>query len=124
MIDFIDEIFNRKVSAEGLVLYKMLSKDEEEMQGLYRQAKLEQIHKKGIVILMKEKVEEKTILLTKIHIKGEEREIKASCIAINCEKINEQNVFRVELEFIILKAIDTKLIDNYITESLNKVFKI
>lgn len=102
----------------------MLSKNDEEMQGLYRQAKLEQVYKKGIVVLMKEKVEERTILLTKIHIKGEEREIKASCIAVSCEKFKEQNLYRVDLEFIILRSIDTKLIDNYITENLGKVFKI
>ncbi len=124
MINFIDEMFNKKIPVEGITLYKTLSKDDIEMQGLFRQAKLIAIHKKGVDIIMKEKVEEKTIMLIKIHIKGEEREIKASCIVTNCEKLSDDKSYKVELEFMILKSIDIKLIDNYITENLDKVFKI
>lgn len=124
MFNYIDEMFEKKVPVNGLVLYKTLSRDDEEMQGLFRQAKPVAIHKKGIDIIMKEKVEEKTIMLIKIHIKGEEREIKASCVVNTCEKLPDEKSYKVELEFMILKPIDIKLIDNYIMENLEKVFKI
>jgi len=124
VINLIDEIFDKKIPVEGLVLYKTLSRDDEVMQGLFRQAKPISINKKGIDILIKERVEEKTIMLTKIHIKGEEREIKASCVVVNCEKLFDEKSYKVELEFMILKPIDIKLIDNYITDNLDKVLKL
>ena len=122
-MDIIDEIFNIKIPTQGIVQYKILDSSDENMQGLFRQAQLISIHRKGIEIIMKEKVVEKDIMLIKMNLNGEKAEIKASCLINSCVKLEKERAYKTDLEFIILKSDDARKIAKFIDANQKKLLK-
>lgn len=123
-MDILDDIFNLKIPINGIVQYKILDSSDENMQGLFRQAQLVSISRKGLEILMKEKVVEKDIMLVKMNLNGEKTEIKASCMINSCVKLEKEKSYKTDLEFIILKSDDARKIIKFIDTNLKKMIKI
>jgi hypothetical protein len=117
--DFLNEIEEliakkHKVYVGADVRYKILDRDDDDYQGLYKEAKTISISRRGMTLLMKQRVKPEDAMLIELFLGTDGRKIKACCESIGCRKESFNLGYEVEIQYIILKENDKNYIDEYI----------
>jgi hypothetical protein len=99
---FIEEMFEDRVHVKLDVMYKVLDKNDQDYQGLYKRTETIYIDKKGMAVLLRQKSEPGDIFLVEMFFEEDCSLIKACCEVSSAEVI-KGNVWVVKLDFIIIK---------------------
>ncbi len=122
--DFLHDLKQRidkkhdNVFAGLAVRYKVLDKDDTDNQGLYKEAQTIVIGKKGITLLVKQRIKPEDAILVEL-ILPDGKIIKTCCETLSCRKQEYNRGYEIEAEFIILKDSDKLLIEDIINKIQN-----
>jgi len=95
------------------VRYKVLDKDDTDNQGLFKEAQTIMIGRKGMTLLVKQRIKPEDAILVEI-IMPAGNIIKTCCETLSCRKQEYNRGYEIEAEFIILRDSDRHLIDQII----------
>ncbi|MFP4466328.1 MAG: hypothetical protein ACLFP1_04690 [Candidatus Goldiibacteriota bacterium] len=100
------------------VKYKVLDKNDEDSQGLFKNAAMIRLGTKGLTMNTKHFINAEDVVLVEFDL-GEYGYVKGCCEVIDCAKKEKEDIYDIHLSFIILKHAYKENIEMYINNNEN-----